>query len=113
MKSFKNDAERIKWYREYRDKHREKIREYSRRQKREWRALNKAQCNFPEKQSARMILNLAIKQGIIKRGSCMICHKVNAHGHHDDYSKPLKVLWLCPLHHSMRHNPRSQTNHPQ
>ena len=25
------------------------------------------------------------------------------HGHHEDYSKPLEVVWLCPLHHAMRH----------
>jgi hypothetical protein len=28
---------------------------------------------------------------------------IRVHGHHEDYSKPLEVMWLCPIHHAERH----------
>ena len=36
-------------------------------------------------------------------GYCEKCNKVNAQAHHDDYSKPLNIRWLCPLHHKEEH----------
>ncbi len=59
---------------------------------------------FPEKVKARDILNNAIKNGKIKKGKCAVCHSTKRiHGHHRDYSKPLKVEWLCPAHHKKLH----------
>lgn len=35
---------------------------------------------------------------------CELCGSSrNAVRHHDDYSKPRKIRWLCPQHHSDRH----------
>jgi ribosomal protein S27AE len=45
----------------------------------------------------------AIASGELKRQPCEVCGKTNVHAHHDDYSQPLKVRWLCPLHHRQRH----------
>lgn len=47
--------------------------------------------------------NRAIRTGAIKRGCCEVCGKPNADGHHDDYSKPLNVRWLCRTHHIKEH----------
>lgn len=33
---------------------------------------------------------------------CVKCGK-KAHGHHENYDEPLKVVWLCPKHHKDRH----------
>ena len=33
---------------------------------------------------------------------CVRCG-AKAHGHHENYDKPLEVVWLCPLHHKQRH----------
>jgi len=33
----------------------------------------------------------------------MICGEKKAHGHHDDYTKPLAVKWLCRKHHEELH----------
>lgn len=45
----------------------------------------------------------AIKQGKLERGVCEVCGNRKTHGHHDDYSKPLEVRWLCNLHHVHDH----------
>jgi hypothetical protein len=39
----------------------------------------------------------------IKRGNCEICDIPNAHAHHEDYSKPFEVRWLCRKHHRELH----------
>ena len=36
--------------------------------------------------------------------TCEVCGEVNVHGHHYDYTKPLDVKWLCPLHHVREHS---------
>ena len=50
------------------------------------------------KRSASVMVNNAIRDGkIIKRYSCEECaiDNVRICGHHDDYSQPLVVRWLC------------------
>lgn len=47
---------------------------------------------------ARQLMQLAIEKGvIINAGKCESCLTENCRieGHHDDYSKPLVVRWLC------------------
>jgi hypothetical protein len=67
---------------------------------REWR---KKSPHYAVHATAHDILNAAIKSGRIKRGPCEVCGKPKAHGHHDDYSKPLEVRWLCQKHHMQHH----------
>ena len=50
------------------------------------------------------IFKQAIVDKTIIRGNCVICGSPNALGHHDDYNKPLDVIWLCPKHHSSFRN---------
>lgn len=53
---------------------------------------------------ARGALQYAIKTGKIKKKPCEVCQTTEKiHGHHEDYSKPLNVIWLCQLHHSEHH----------
>ena len=51
----------------------------------------------PEKTKAHHILNNAIRAGKITRPFlCEMCfEKCKPEGHHEDYSKPLEVDWLC------------------
>ena len=55
---------------------------------------------YPERVKARDVLIHAIKDGRIQRGRCEECGEENAQAHHDDYSKPLEVRWLCRKHHA-------------
>jgi len=48
--------------------------------------------------------NLAIGRGDLERGPCEVCGTAeHIHGHHEDYSRPLHVRWLCRLHHLLLH----------
>lgn len=41
---------------------------------------------------------------LVKPDNCSRCEKGGRlHAHHDDYAKPLEVIWLCPKHHIERH----------
>lgn len=52
----------------------------------------------------RAILRDNIYRGKIQRMPCEVCGETKSHAHHDDYSKPLQVKWLCPKHHKELHN---------
>lgn len=56
-----------------------------------------------EKVKARYLLNLVVRGGVIARGCCRDCGSPDTHGHHVDYSEPLAVVWLCPIHHKREH----------
>jgi len=58
---------------------------------------------YPEKTVARTTLRNAIRDGRLTRKPCEVCGSLDSEGHHDDYSKPLDVIWLCPKHHAERH----------
>ena len=48
-------------------------------------------------------VSYAMKTGMIKKSGCQVCGKSKAQAHHEDYSKPLDVVWLCTRHHADRH----------
>jgi hypothetical protein len=57
----------------------------------------------PEKEAARRAVLYAVRTGKLVRQPCEKCGETPAEGHHDDYSKPLEVRWLCPTHHDAHH----------
>jgi hypothetical protein len=65
-----------------------------------WRQAN------PQKAAAQRKVAYEVSKGRLTAGPC---EKANGdclgriHAHHDDYSKPLDVMWLCALHHKARH----------
>lgn len=65
--------------------------------KKRWIARNQ------DRRAAHRILANAVKYGRLVRQPCEICNSTRTHGHHDDYTQPLKVRWLCPAHHREIH----------
>ena len=61
-----------------------------------WRMKN------PEKRKAHIMVGNAVRDGRLIKQLCEVCG-AKAHAHHDDYSKPLDVRWLCPTHHVRFH----------
>lgn len=57
-------------------------------------------------------VNNWIKRGYIKKQPCEICGAEPAHAHHDDYTRPLLVRWLCPVHHSEWHHKNTPKTGP-
>ena len=102
---FNTHEEYLKWYRNYRLNNRDKMRAYNREYNRKWRQKNgyhnelKSQKKYPLKYQARYLLRYAVKIGNIKKLSCIICGNKKSEAHHNDYSKPLEVIWYCKQHH--------------
>jgi hypothetical protein len=59
-------------------------------------------AKFPYKKKATQAVNNAIRDKKLMRLPCVVCGN-KAQAHHEDYSKPLDVIWYCPKHHKDRH----------
>lgn len=70
-----------------------------------YKAVKKSIKKFPERQSARKKVYYALKVGhIIKPKICELClNKKELFGHHEDYKKPLDVMWICRNCHNEQH----------
>jgi len=44
-----------------------------------------------------------VRRGKIKKLACCICGDKNTEAHHEDYTKPLEVIWYCRKHHLEHH----------
>jgi hypothetical protein len=91
------------YYQEYREGIREAQEQYARSRKDERAAYNKRyDQEHPEKLIARNAVAYALETGTLKRLPCEVCGSILTEAHHEDYSKPLEVEWLCNLHHAER-----------
>ena len=86
---------RRKTHKIWRERNKDKIKKYN---------LN-SRKRYPDRCAARCKSQNAIKRGRIKPPSrCSDCNKrTKLDGHHEDYSKPLDLTWLCKKCHSKRH----------
>lgn len=57
----------------------------------------------PIKYNAHKKVHVAVRNGTLVRKSCEVCGSTKTVAHHDDYSKPLDVRWLCSSHHREWH----------
>lgn len=59
---------------------------------------------YPDRNRARQAVRDAVQSGRLMRGPCADCKKSGStFAHHEDYSKPLDVVWLCRSCHRARH----------
>lgn len=93
------------FYRRDIDSSRARRRESFRRDPRGSERLIENQKRNPAKHAAQMRVYNAVKRGTLVRPAiCSRCpetHRIE--GHHDDYGKPLDVMWLCTACHRARH----------
>ena len=105
-----NGPELVEYDRKWRKEHQERCDFYNTRryernrekiieQNREWDRLNIAA------KRARQVLRIAVKGGAVERPSkCSECGGIgDIQGHHEDYSLPLSVIWLCRSCHKRFH----------
>lgn len=96
-----NLPHRIKARKEYQQNNPDKFRAY----KEKWKKNN------PQKYKAHIESGNKLRDGKLTKQPCLICGDPNSQKHHEDYSKPLDVIWLCPKHHAELHkNRRKKSN---
>lgn len=108
-----NRLKRLEYYREY---DRQRTDEPHRVQaRREYRLMNKGMFHEKSKvwnhenrakRAAHIKVGNAVRDGkLTKPEACERCQStaLRLHGHHEDYSKPLEVMWLCEPCHGKRH----------
>lgn len=62
-----------------------------------WRAEDR------RRQKAHNAVSRSIKKGELIRQPCCRCNEKKSLAHHEDYDKPLYVMWLCQPCHKQRH----------
>ena len=62
------------------------------------------------KHTVRLFTNAAVQLGVLAKQPCEVCGVKKVQAHHDDYSKPLDVRWLCLTHHAAHHKTQEATS---
>ena len=110
VKNHRNDS--VREYDRFRYYNNSDRKEYSKTQSKKWFNENKEKSKKSkllwisknlEKRKAHIIIGNSIRDGLLKKQPCLICGIEKTEAHHNDYSKPLKVIWLCKNHHAERH----------
>lgn len=70
----------------------------------------KMSLKYPEKQRARLLTAYAVRIGTLIKKPCIICGELKVEAHHEDYTKPMEIIWFCRKHHSIHHYPNSVNN---
>ena len=59
----------------------------------------RSEARYPEKAMARAVYNRERRAGRIDKLPCVVCGNPMSEAHHEDYTKPLNIIWLCRKHH--------------
>lgn len=88
----------------------DRLRYQSQQHRREITAIRSKQWRIdnPEGYKAHTAVGNAIRDGRLKKSPCSVCGSEKyLHAHHEDYSRPLEVTWLCATHHHRHHHHKS------
>ena len=95
---------------EHRRENIEKIRAYDRERngsdhrKSQKNKINRAwYAEDPRRKKAHAAVFNAVKKGKLIKHPCFRCGEEKSVAHHEDYDKPLDVVWLCQPCHKQRH----------
>jgi len=90
------NIERIRAYDRERGKNKERIKQAA--------EVSKAWKNEDKRRSkCHNAVSRAIKSGLLVKIPCIRCGNEKSLAHHEDYDKPLDVMWLCQPCHKKRH----------
>jgi hypothetical protein len=117
----KNRAEKVEYYRQYdANRYRDDPRVRERQKRYQSTGAGKDAMvaarqrwaqKSPEKRAAHTILGNAVRDRRVMKPMC--CERCGAtgriHGHHDDYTRPLDVVWVCPACHAAIHRAKIGT----
>lgn len=53
---------------------------------------------------ATLAVQKAIRSGALTRQPCCVCGEAQVVAHHEDYSRPNYITFLCRKHHGLRHS---------
>lgn len=92
---------------EHRANNLEKIRKYDRdrfkndmnRRFYSMQSMKEQREKYPERYKARTAVNNAVRDKRLIKEPCCVCGSLKSTAHHEDYLKPLEVVWVCLLHH--------------
>lgn len=94
----------------HREKNLEKIRAYDRKRAKlpeRIKSCKEISTMWRQADSRRMqchnAVHRAVKKGDLIRMPCVKCGAIKSLAHHEDYDKPLEVIWFCQPCHKQRH----------
>ena len=104
--AMEHEAEIASRHKEYYQEHKGTVALYNTGRVQERQDIN-ARWNekHPKEYKAQQVLTYALKKGkLIKPRVCSNCNRGGKiEGHHEDYDKPLEIVWLCIRCHNDRH----------
>jgi hypothetical protein len=68
------------------------------------KTLNSRKSRNKKYNNAHNKVRSAITNGELTPQCCIFCGEVETEAHHDDYSNPLDVVWVCKKHHTDIHH---------
>lgn len=64
-----------------------------------YQRVKRYRISHPDADNARVVVYVGKRNGTIIQKPCIKCGNKKSEAHHENYSKPLQIIWLCKKHH--------------